>query len=241
MNYRRIIKKYINEVTDKEISSEPNIDDTQDNPKDVEKFLELADQYLFKKYSKYAEKINTTKEKAMLIAALAKKWGVEASELGRVKSVLNAEGRLDEVGYDSPDIMALHYSTVLNRSAIMLDLLTGTQMDVLDRIKVLGEGDKRTVSAWLEVLIKICKGIVSELLGLSVEMEDSELANETKKLTKTLINYRKTLKSLSDNINQYSLENIVDIYGNVTIDTHEDLNRFIMYIRKSDDRLRGRF
>jgi len=65
-----------------------------DNPKDVEKFLELADNYLFKKFGSFAEKINTTKEKAMLIASLAKKWGVDANELGKVKSILNTESKL---------------------------------------------------------------------------------------------------------------------------------------------------
>jgi len=85
----RLVKKIIKETEDGE-----EVPQGQDNPKDVEKFLELADQYLFNKYGAYAEKIDTTKEKAMIIAALAKKWGVESGDLSKVKSILNTESSL---------------------------------------------------------------------------------------------------------------------------------------------------
>ena len=85
----RLVKKII-----KETEEEQEVPQGQDNPKDVEKFMELADQYLFNKYGAYAEKIDTTKEKAMIIASLAKKWGVESGDLSKVKSILNTESSL---------------------------------------------------------------------------------------------------------------------------------------------------
>jgi hypothetical protein len=81
--------KFLNMLVENTIKEEGE----EDNPKDVEKFLELADNYLFQKFGKFAEKINTTKEKAMLIASLAKKWGVEPEQLGKVKSILNTESK----------------------------------------------------------------------------------------------------------------------------------------------------
>jgi hypothetical protein len=94
--------------------------ESDSNPMDVDKFLELADKYLFDRYSKYAEKIDTPVEKAKLIAALAQKWGISVDDLSRVKSVMSQKesvskkkSRLDEIGYDDPSIMATHVSRII--------------------------------------------------------------------------------------------------------------------------------
>lgn len=92
--------------------------------KDVEKFLELADKYLLQKFDNYAQKIDTNIEKAQLIAALAEKWGIDTSELSRVKSVLS-KGEEESVneGYDDPGIMARHSGGYMGKIRMSLDTI----------------------------------------------------------------------------------------------------------------------
>jgi hypothetical protein len=87
----RLTESDIERLVTKILKEEGEENMSQDNPKDVQKFLDLADKYLFQKYGKIAGKIDTPKEKAMLISALAKKWGVDTSDLAKVKSILQKE------------------------------------------------------------------------------------------------------------------------------------------------------
>jgi hypothetical protein len=101
------------------------IKEEEDTSNDVAKFLELADKYLFQKFSNYAQKIDTNREKAQLIAALAEKWDVDTNELSRVKSVLSKseeEGGMNEA-YDDPGIMARHTGGYMGKLKMCLDTI----------------------------------------------------------------------------------------------------------------------
>jgi hypothetical protein len=237
MKYKKIISNYIKENSlDQQQSPVGN-----EGPVDVQKFLDLADQYLFKKYSKFAERINTPKKKAMLIAGIAKKFGIEASDLGKVKSILNTEGKINEVGYDSLETMGDHYPIILNRSAIVLDVLTKTQMDVFENIKTMSNNEKAVISGWIDVLINLSKGVVKEFMELRPEMEDENLSKETKNVTKVIMDYVTGLKMIKNNLKNYDISEIVKLFGQVTLDSHEHISNYIDVLRQSESRLKGRF
>jgi len=87
---KRIIKE--EEEMDPNAPEEGGESEEEDNPRDVQMFLDAMKKYFMNKYPRFANKINTRKEKAMLLAALAEELGVDASMINMAKSELKKAG-----------------------------------------------------------------------------------------------------------------------------------------------------
>ena len=66
--------------------------ENEDNPQDVKNFLEAMKKYFMNKYPRFANKINTRNEKAMLLAALAQELGVDTNMINMAKGELKKSG-----------------------------------------------------------------------------------------------------------------------------------------------------
>jgi hypothetical protein len=90
----KLVKKIINEAEeiDPNDSSNNQPEENQDNPQDVKLFLDAMKKYFMQKYPKFASRINTKKEKAMLLAALANELQVDSSMINLAKSELKKLG-----------------------------------------------------------------------------------------------------------------------------------------------------
>jgi hypothetical protein len=233
-----LVNKIIKEEGEDMESPDQQDTENQDNPKDVERFLELADKYLFDKYGKYAEKINTIKEKAMLIAALAKKWGVEASELGRVKSVLNTESveRIDEIGYDSPAIMAQHAGSMMGALRSMYDDL----INLLERMSNNVEAPKEMHIKALSKLTIVINEMSRMLRDLSPEME-SPLKEESERFADVLTQFENRIRILSNMGINYTNQEFSDKLQSFLIRVTSAMMRFGKSIIEIDKKLTQRF
>lgn len=190
----RLVKKIIKEDEDAENQEE-------DNPQDVDRFLELADKYLFKRYSKYAEKINTNKEKATLIAALAQKWGIDVGDLARVKTYLEQHNRLDEIGYDSPTVLAQHAGNLMGKIRNMFNNLTAVVEDLEIGL------EEESKSEIVELLAELSDGI--QMLGVLLnnllsEIPEKKLEDSTKYFIKALNKFEVRVRTLITSATSYS-------------------------------------
>lgn len=87
-----LVKKIIREEEMDPNASEEGSDENEDNPKDVQMFLDAMKKYFMDKYPRFANKINTRKEKAMLLAALAEELGVDTNMINMAKGELKKSG-----------------------------------------------------------------------------------------------------------------------------------------------------
>jgi len=87
-----LVKKIIREEEMDPNSSEEGGEEEDDNPKDVKMFLEAMKKYFMDRYPRFANKINTRKEKAMLLAALAEELGVDTNMINMAKAELKKSG-----------------------------------------------------------------------------------------------------------------------------------------------------
>jgi hypothetical protein len=87
-----LVKKIIREEEMDPNSSEEGGEEEKDNPKDVEMFLDAMKKYFMDRYPRFANKINTRKEKAMLLAALAEELGVDTNLINMAKAELKKSG-----------------------------------------------------------------------------------------------------------------------------------------------------
>jgi len=87
-----LVKRIIKEEEMDPNSSEEGSSEDKDNPKDVEMFLDAMKKYFMDKYPRFANKINTRKEKAMLLAALAEELEVDTNMINMAKSELKKAG-----------------------------------------------------------------------------------------------------------------------------------------------------
>jgi len=87
-----LVKRIIKEEEMDPNSSEEGSSEDKDNPKDVEMFLDAMKKYFMDKYPRFANKINTRKEKAMLLAALAEELEVDTNMINIAKSELKKAG-----------------------------------------------------------------------------------------------------------------------------------------------------
>ena len=212
-----------------------------DNPRDVSKFLELADKYLFKKYPKYAEKINTTKEKAGLIAALAKKWGVDTAELAKVKSILSKENvspkesTINEVGgYDDPNIMGAHVGTVIGT---IRQVLRGVVLGMAGIDGLMGSNQKG------EIMGNV--GHLTELIGEGIELlvrsisdfTEDDLIADTKKLIGSLKRYNRKLRILESMGHGYDETD----FDRAMLDTSNELTKEISKYLETLETVNQRF
>lgn len=87
---KRIIKE---EEMDPNSSEEGGKGDkNSDSPRDVKMFLNAMNKYFMDKYPRFADKINTPKEKALLLAALADELQVDPNMINRAKAELKKFG-----------------------------------------------------------------------------------------------------------------------------------------------------
>lgn len=87
------LEKLVQRIIKEEDEMDPNApeeggEENDDNPQDVKNFLEAMKKFFLNKYPRYASKINTRKEKALLLAALAEELQVDLSMLQMAKSEL---------------------------------------------------------------------------------------------------------------------------------------------------------
>ena len=87
------LEKLVQRIIREEDEMDPNApeqggDEEDDNPQDVKNFLEAMKKFFLNKYPRFANKINTRKEKALLLAALAEELQVDLSMLQMAKSEL---------------------------------------------------------------------------------------------------------------------------------------------------------
>lgn len=87
-----LVSKIIREEEMEPSSSEEGMEDKEDNPRDVQMFLDAMKKYFMDKYPRFANKINTRKEKAMLLAALAEELGVDTNMINMAKGELKKSG-----------------------------------------------------------------------------------------------------------------------------------------------------
>lgn len=87
-----LVKRIIKEEEMDPNSSEEGSSEDKDNPKDVEMFLDAMKKYFMDRYPRFANKINTRKEKAMLLAALAEELEVDTNMINMAKSELKKAG-----------------------------------------------------------------------------------------------------------------------------------------------------
>jgi hypothetical protein len=87
-----LVKRIIKEEEMDPNSSEEGSSEDKDNPKDVEMFLDAMKKYFMDRYPRFANKINTRKEKAMLLAALAEELEVDTNMINMAKSELKKSG-----------------------------------------------------------------------------------------------------------------------------------------------------
>lgn len=85
-----LVKKIIKEEEMDPNGSEEGSD--EDNPRDVQMFLDAMKKYFMDKYPRFANKVNTRKEKAMLLAALAEELGVDTNMINMAKGELKKSG-----------------------------------------------------------------------------------------------------------------------------------------------------
>lgn len=222
----------------KKIIKEESTEETENNPMDVERFLDLADKYLFSRYSRYAEKIDTPVEKAKLIAALAEKWGIGVDELSRVKSVMNKnesitkkKSRLDEIGYDDPGIMASHLDRIFSvlrgtfsDFSIILEVLTNKVVKGESKEDILQDFDK------LHNTIQMLQNAVEMILE---EVQDVELRNGAKKFANLLGGFSNKIKTLKSYSLDFSEEDFNNTLANILTKLAESVKPFGHSIIKS--------
>jgi hypothetical protein len=86
----KLVKKIIKEA--EEIDPNSQSEEPTDNPKDVKNFLDAMKKYFMEKYPKFASKIDTKKEKAMLLASLSNELQVDTNMINLAKSELKKLG-----------------------------------------------------------------------------------------------------------------------------------------------------
>lgn len=185
----------------------------EDSPQDVERFLDLADKYLFSRYGKIVNKIDTPKEKATLIAALADKWGVSPEDLTKVRSMLNTES-IDE-GYDSPEVMAKHAGGMMGQLRDSISVMT-------QAIEILAKGiesgsPKENLSIALNEVYGLCDNIITILKKLKPEIHINELKSETDVFIMVMEKFKRRVKILSSMSGEYN-----------DSDYRDELERFIV-------------
>jgi len=193
--------EFLNMLVENVIREEEG-EEKNDDPQDVQRFLDLADKYLFNRYGKYAEKINTPQEKATLIAALAQKWGVDVNDLSRVKRYLTKEQReqLDEIGYDSPEVFAQHAGSLMGQVRSMFNNLT--QM-----VKEMEQNLDKPKSVNLQTLNKLTGGInmLSMLLERMIpEMPEDDLGSASEEFVGVLKSFERRIRTLVTAATAYS-------------------------------------
>jgi len=87
-----LVKRIIKEEDEMDQNTPEDGGENEDNPQDVKNFLEAMKKYFMNKYPRFANKINTRKEKAMLLAALAEELGVDANMINMAKGELKKSG-----------------------------------------------------------------------------------------------------------------------------------------------------
>lgn len=87
---KRIIKEEEMDPNSSEEGGEG--DKNSDSPRDVKMFLDAMHKYFLDKYPRFADKINTPKEKALLLAALADELQVDPNMINRAKAELKKFG-----------------------------------------------------------------------------------------------------------------------------------------------------
>jgi hypothetical protein len=214
------IERLVTKILKEEDEENSQGGESHDNPNDVQKFLDLADKYLFQKYGKIAGKIDTPKEKAMLISALAKKWGIDTSDLSRVKSVLTKEEReiLDEVGYDSPEVFAQHAGKMMGNIRGMFNNLTGLVKQIEDS---LGQPKNQHVQA-LDKLSFMIQGLKTGLRNLTSEMSERDLVEASKEFADNLGKFERRIRTLVTAATSFSDE-----------DFRRELERFLIKLTTS--------
>ena len=85
------LEKLVQRIIKEEDEMDPNApeqggDEEGDNPQDVKNFLEAMKKFFLNKYPRFANKINTRKEKIMLLAALAEELEVDLTQIQAAKS-----------------------------------------------------------------------------------------------------------------------------------------------------------
>ena len=85
------LEKLVHRIIREEDEMDPNApeqggDEESDNPQDVKNFLEAMKKFFLNKYPRFANKINTRKEKIMLLAALAEELEVDLTQIQAAKS-----------------------------------------------------------------------------------------------------------------------------------------------------------
>jgi len=83
---QRIIKE--EDEMDPNAPEESGDNENEDNPQDVKNFLEAMKKFFLNKYPRFANKINTRKEKVLLLAALAQELEVDLTQAQAAKSEL---------------------------------------------------------------------------------------------------------------------------------------------------------
>lgn len=84
---QRIIKEEDGDMNQQD-SSQQDSSEEGDNPQDVKNFLDAMKKYFLDKYPRFAGKINTRKEKILLLAALGQELDVDLTQAQAAKSEL---------------------------------------------------------------------------------------------------------------------------------------------------------
>lgn len=133
---------------------------------DPQKLMTAFNNFVAKKYPQLVSKIDTAREKAEVISAFAKAFGIEASQLGKVKSILDKqpeeqtekmEENVNYEGVDSKNIFKANGKLVSESqvlklvdkipSRVKIDETTFAITDGENTYKLIWEGDTKTGEA----------------------------------------------------------------------------------------------